>query len=226
MCGRYNIIPDADAWAAAFELSVESQNEVKSLSANYNVTPSSQVPIVRSIAQKRTLSHAHWGLIPFWAKDKKIAYKMINARAETVCGKPAFKHAFRQNRCLVVANGFYEWQNLDGQKTKQPYLITIQDQNVFAFAGIWEVWIDPNNGMKIYSCVIVTTKANKKMAQIHERMPVILAPYEYEKWLDADADVAQNLMRPCADERLEICPVSTYVNSPRNNDLNCLNRII
>ena len=123
MCGRYNIIPDAQAWAAAFQLTVQSQNKVKSLSANYNVTPSSQVSIVRSIAQEYTLSDAHWGLIPFWAKDKKIAYKMINARAETICQKPAFKNAFRRNRCLVVANGFYEWQKQDGQKTKQPYLI-------------------------------------------------------------------------------------------------------
>ena len=137
MCGRYNIIPDADAWVAAFELSGDDKTTVEDISPSYNVAPSQDVPIVRMNRdnQAREIVLVHWGLIPFWANDQKIGYKMINARAETVTGKPAFRNAYLKRRCLIPANGFYEWQQQS--VGKQPFLIQMKDQAVFAFAGLY-----------------------------------------------------------------------------------------
>lgn len=225
MCGRYNIIPDADAWSAAFELTENDKIRVESLDANYNVTPSSLIPIVRSEEHEHLLSQVHWGLIPSWVKHKNSSYKMINARAESIREKPAFRKAFARQRCLIITNGFYEWKRQHGQKIAQPFLITAKDRKVFAFAGIWELWIDPNGGAQLYSSAIVTTAANRKMLRIHERMPVILAPDQYRSWLTGSADVAHELLNPCPENWLDIYPVSTYVNNPRNNDAKCLKRI-
>ncbi|MGH8549578.1 MAG: SOS response-associated peptidase [Methylococcales bacterium] len=145
MCGRYNIIPDAPAWVTAFGLSENAGKEISEMSPNYNVAPTQNVPIVRNNTEtaERELVFAHWGLIPFWAKDSKIGYRMINARAETVAEKPAFRTAFRKRRCLILANGFYEWKK--GASGKQPYLIRLKDQMPFAFAGLWESWHNPED---------------------------------------------------------------------------------
>ncbi len=225
MCGRYNIIPDANAWSAAFELTENGKNEVKSLAANYNVTPSTIIPIVRSVEHQHIFSRVHWGLIPSWVKHTKSTYKMINARAESIREKPAFRKAFARQRCLVITNGFYEWKRQRGRKTTQPYMILAKHQKVFAFAGIWELWTDPNDGAQLYSSAIVTTVANRKMSQIHERMPVILAQHQYRDWLSGSADVAHELLKPCPENWLDMYPVTTYVNNPRNNDVNCINPI-
>jgi putative SOS response-associated peptidase YedK len=224
MCGRYNIIPDAPAWVAAFGITENAGKEISKMSPNYNVAPTQDVPIVRNNRETgaRELVFAHWGLVPFWAKDSKIGNRMINARAETVAEKPAFRAAFRKRRCLVPANGFYEWKkNASG---KQPYLIQMKNQSPFAFAGLWESWHNPENDTHLQSCTIIVTAANGLMSPIHDRMPVILSSDNYGRWLDSTMEDGASLLTPCPDDWLDSYPVSTYVNSPRNNDLRCVAR--
>lgn len=226
MCGRYTLLPNAEQWIAAFKLPREAKQAIETLAPNYNVAPSQAIPIVRNRGEtgERELALVHWGLIPFWAKEKSIGYKMINARAETVAAKPAFKNAYRKRQCLVVANGFYEWQKRDGG-TKQPYLIRIKDHAPLAFAGLWESWHNPESGSELQSCTIIVTEANDRLKPIHHRMPVILDSQDYESWLDPGSQQAQALLRPCPDEWLEFHPVSTYVNSPQHNDPKCIEPI-
>ncbi|MCI0667702.1 MAG: SOS response-associated peptidase [Methylococcaceae bacterium] len=225
MCGRYNIIPDADAWVAAFDLPEDAGTVVSEMIPNYNVAPTRDVPIIRTHAETglRELVLVHWGLIPFWTKDRKIGYRMINARAETVAEKPAFRAAFKKRRCLVPANGFYEWKK--GASGKQPYLIRMADAGPFAFAGLWESWTNPADKTVLQSCTIIVTKANEMMTRIHDRMPVILSPDLYGRWLDPGQGDGLSLLTPCPDDWLDAYPVSTYVNSPQNNDSKCIEAI-
>ncbi|MGR9105328.1 MAG: SOS response-associated peptidase [Gammaproteobacteria bacterium] len=222
MCGRYHIIPDAPAWLKAFSLSAEAEETVSAIPPNYNVAPTQQIPIVRDNPQTgmREIVCVHWGLIPFWAKDAKIGYRMINARAETVAQKPAFRAAFRKRRCLIPANGFYEWQKR--ASGKQPYLIRMKDGGPFAFAGLWESWHNPDDETNLQSCTIIVTAANRFMTAIHDRMPVILSRDDYPRWLDCEHQDTHSLLASCPDEWLEAYPVSTYVNSPRHNDSRCI----
>ena len=194
------------------------------LSPRYNVAPSQNIPIVRDEGEKRRFALARWGLIPHWAKDIKIGYSTINARAETVASKPAFRNAFRHRRCLIPADGFYEWQVIPGSKTKQPWFIVLKDREPMAFAGLWERWRSPE-GEELESCSIIVTDANEIMRPIHDRMPVILAPCDWDAWLEPDAkDVGglQGLLKSYPAEGMAAWPVSTKINSPRNDSVECM----
>lgn len=183
----------------------------------YNVAPTQNVTAIRQLAGgPRQLVFLHWGLVPSWADDPTIGNRMINARAETLATKPAFRKAFRQRRCLIPSDGFYEWQKQG--REKQPYYITLADGGLFALAGLWEHW--EHNGLAIESCTIVTTAANSLVAPLHERMPVILPADAYALWLDPsveDVDCLQPLLRPYPAEAMRTRAVSTLVNSPRND---------
>jgi putative SOS response-associated peptidase YedK len=192
----------------------------------YNIAPTQTVAAVRSAesGDGRELSLVKWGLIPSWAKDAKIGNSLINARADTVATKPSFRSAFKKRRCLIPADGFYEWKAIPGQKVKQPYLIGIRDAPAFAFAGLWERWSAPD-GQKVDSCSIITTDANELMAQVHNRMPVILDSADYDRWLDRNRQDPQDvadLLKPFPAERMQLTPVSTLVNSPRNDTAKCV----
>jgi len=170
------------------------------------------------------LAMMRWGLIPQWAKDDRLGYTMINARAETVAEKPAFRSAYRQRRCLIAVDGFYEWKR-EG-KRRQPYYLTMKDKSIFAFAGIWERWQSPA-AEAVESCAIITTEANSSICSIHDRMPVIIAPADYNLWIGPvnDRDRLQQLLRPCPSSSLLIYPVSDMVNSPRNDSPGCIQKI-
>jgi putative SOS response-associated peptidase YedK len=162
---------------------------------------------------------ARWGLVPYWAEDVKIGNRLINARAETIERTPAFREAYRRRRCLVPADGFFEWRK-EG-KTRQPLLIRRKDQAPFAFAGLWERWRQPD-GQILRSCSIVTCPANALVAAVHDRMPVILDPGDFERWLDPEATDGRTLLHPCPDDWLEAYEVSPRVNSPANDDPECI----
>jgi putative SOS response-associated peptidase YedK len=217
MCGRFVRSSSAQTIAAMFGV------EIGDLPASYNIAPSQSVAAILQPDTDPQLHWLRWGLIPAWAKDLKIGYKLINARSETVAEKPSFRTAFRQRRCLIPADGFYEWQQVEGSRQKQPYFIGLQDERPFAFAGLYERWESPD-GETIDSCTIVTTTANDLVAPIHERMPVILAPQEYAQWLDPgfkEIDRLQALLDPYPAAEMIIYPVSSLVNSPKNNSPEC-----
>jgi putative SOS response-associated peptidase YedK len=213
MCGRYTLRTPVDVLAEGFEI----EEYPSSLPPNYNVAPTQEVAAVVEEDEKRKLEMFHWGLIPSWAKDPAIGNKMINARAETVAEKPSFRSAFKKRRCLILADGFYEWQKTDNGK--QPYHIKMQDDSPFAFAGLWEVW--DKYGEEIRSGTIITTDANDLMNEIHHRMPVILHPEDYGLWLDPDFDEKEALtalLKPYPSDAMEAYPVSRRVNKPANNE--------
>jgi putative SOS response-associated peptidase YedK len=215
MCGRFTLTdPDQDL-VEQFQLS-----GIPNLQPRYNIAPTQPVAAVRRDAESmaREMVLFYWGLIPFWAKDPSIGARMINARAETAADKPAFRAAFKRRRCLVVADGFYEWQKQDGGK--QPFFIFMRDQRPFAFAGLWEHW-EGADGSAIESCTLLTTQPNELVKPLHNRMPVILAPDDYELWLDVDVqDIArlQPLLRPFPAARMDAYAVSRRVNRPENDD--------
>ena len=210
MCGRFLLYSPVDLLQRAFGFS-----ELPNLQPRYNVAPTQAVPIIRrKEGGGRELTMVRWGLVPFWAKDLKIGSQLINARAETVTSKPAFRAAFAKRRCLVPADGFYEWQKREGSKLKQPMLIRRRDGAPFAFAGLWESWRGPDG--EVQTCTIVTTEANAVLSPIHNRMPVVLEPGAYDRWLDPEQPSAE-LLLPCPDEWLEAFPVSTQVNNVRND---------
>ncbi len=217
MCGRYNLITDPQALVDFFKL----RNRLK-LAPRYNIAPSQDAPVVRSGDNGRELALMRWGLVPHWAKDAKFGYHTINARAETVASKPAYRSAFRKHRCLVPATGFYEWQS--GADGKQPYHIRVGEGRLFAFAGLWEQW-QPPSGQALESFTIIVTEANQAVRPLHERMPVILHPDDYATWLDPaiqDPTRIQPLLRPCPAAWLNHYPVSRHVNSPAHDDPACL----
>lgn len=164
----------------------------------------------------------HWGLIPSWAKDPSIGNRIINARSETVAEKPSFRAAFKRRRCLIPANGFYEWKKIG--KKKQPYYVRRKDGEPFAFAGLWEPW-EGEDGTVIESCTILTTEPNADIRPLHNRMPVILDPSDYDQWLNPEVDELETLaplMHPYPDGKLEAVPVSPLVNNPKNDDAQCI----
>ncbi|MDV3002480.1 MAG: SOS response-associated protein YedK (plasmid) [Chroococcopsis gigantea SAG 12.99] len=207
MCGRYILTHSAAEIAHQFGLTT-----IPELTPRYNIAPSQPVAIVTG---ERQLQFARWGLIPPWAKDKAISSKLINARAETLSEKPSFREAFKHRRCLILADGFYEWQGVG--KKKQPYCIRLEDERLFAFAGLWESW--RGEGELIDSCTIITTNANDSIRPIHDRMPVILPPAAYETWLapTSSRPDLQSLLVPIESDRLKSFPVSTLVNSPAHD---------
>ncbi|CAA9891579.1 putative SOS response-associated peptidase YoqW [Candidatus Methylobacter favarea] len=222
MCGRFALYSDPFALARRFK--AEALPELR---PRYNVAPSQTIPIVRKEGEKRRFALPRWGLIPHWAKDARIGYKMINARAETVAEKPAFRTAFRHRRCLIPADGFYEWQAVAGSKVKQPWFMALKDREPMALAGLWEKWHSPE-GEDLASCSIIVTAANEIMQPIHDRMPVILAPEVWDAWLETDAKDAQalqDLLKPYPAGDMAAWPVTTKVNSPRNDSAECLEAI-
>ncbi len=213
MCGRYAFFSPAEAVRRTFAL-----DDVPELEPRYNIAPTQHVPAVRAAEEgARSFSLLHWGLVPKWAKERAIGNRMINARSETLAEKPSFREAFRKRRCLVLADGWYEWQvAADG---KQPWFIRRKDARPFAFAGLWERWKDPADGSTLESCTIVTTAASASISKIHERMPVVLAEADWDRWLDtafSDTGTLSGLLRPFDAEALEAWPVSRQVNAPKN----------
>lgn len=186
----------------------------------YNVAPSTDIPVVRLIDGERTLSLMRWGLIPVWAKDIKIGYKTINARAETVASKPAFRAAYKARRCLIPASGFYEWKR--DVESKQPYFIHQRDGSPLAFAGLWETW--KRDDETIESCTIVTTEAKDMMAELHNRMPVILDPEDFDWWMTGKTEEVGQMLKPCPPEWLDAYPVSRQVNNTSNHGPELLER--
>lgn len=219
MCGRFTQTASPEVIARQFNIS-----RPPLVTPRYNIAPSQPIAAIRidSETATRALVMLHWGLIPSWAKDPKIGYQCINAKAETVAEKPSFRSAFKKRRCLVVATGFYEWQ-VRG-RIKQPMWIGLQNQAPFAFAGLWEHW-QPPEGQPLETCTILTTEPNDLMAPIHNRMPVILAPTAYDQWLDPKfqhTDSLKALLRPYPSDALRAYPVSTLVNNPRHDVPQCL----
>ncbi|MBU4332790.1 SOS response-associated peptidase [Patescibacteria group bacterium] len=188
---------------------------------NYNVAPSQEIPLILKEDSKSHLENFHWGLVPFWAKDKSIGNRLINARRETVAEKPAFRAAFKKRRCLIPANGFYEWREKDGKK--QPYYITLPSDDPFAFAGLWETWDKEDPPYK--SCLLITTAAAESVQPIHNRMPVILKPEYYEKWLDPDAKDPKEILSGGMFTEFKFYPVSKRVNSAVWNEPGCIARV-
>ncbi|PPS39584.1 SOS response-associated peptidase [Chroococcidiopsis sp. TS-821] len=220
MCGRYTLSQSAEAIATAFGLDTSLAIEPR-----YNIAPTQLVPVVLYSAEKqRQLQMMRWGLIPSWAKDPNIASRLINARSETVSEKPSFRAAFRHRRCLVIADGFYEWQRQE--RKKQPYYFQLQNKQPFGFAGLWEHW-QTSDGEEINTCTILTTEANELMRPIHDRMPVILDSQDYGLWLNPAAQVTelQGLLRPYSSQAMNSYPVSTLVNKPTNNSPECINSL-
>lgn len=213
MCGRFSLIANIRELEERFGFTAEGFD----LGPSFNVAPTQSVITVRAHEVNRVATPMRWGLVPSWAKDISIGNKMINARAETVSERPSFRAAFKRRRCLVLADGFYEWQKVG--KSKVPMRIGLKSGEPFAFAGLWEVWKSPD-GEDILSCTIITTNANEFMQSIHERMPVILPPDAEEAWTDPefdDSDGLQALLKPYDPEVMTAYEVSTLVNSPRNN---------
>ena len=214
MCSRYFLDADGNIIAYTFQVPVHDR-----IRKRFNIAPTQEAPVIRAGAGgAREVAMLRWGLVPFWAKDLKVGTKMINARSETAPDKPSFRSAFRRRRCLIPADGFYEWKREEGGK--QPFYIRMKDGRPFAFAGLWESWHDD----EVRSCAILTTQANALVGDVHERMPVILPGEDYEAWLDPEAEREElvSLLRPYPGEDLETFPVSRFVNSPRNNDERCV----
>ncbi len=215
MCGRYTLTVSASVLAEVFEADVRVEHLPR-----FNIAPSQTVPIVRvDDGEHRRIDGARWGLIPHWADDPSIGNRLINARSETAASKPAFRGAFRRRRCLIPADGFFEWQRVDGRK--QPYHLRFRDRRVFALAGLWERWSGSGSPGALDSCTILTTSPNAAVAPIHDRMPVILLAKAWSTWMSRDElpeDDLQALLCPYPGDDLEAVAVSTRVNSPANDD--------
>ena len=231
MCGRYVSATPPGEVAKYFGALAPSPEHV--LSPNHNVAPTQTVYAVREREGVRSLDTLHWGLVPFWAKDPKIGNRMINARAETVADKNAFRVPLARRRCIIPADGFYEWQRLEGSKRKQPMFISRPDGEPFAFAGLWEKWRDADNldddgePLELHSCTIITCEANDAMAEIHDRMPVVLPPGAWDFWLDPannDSEAVSGLLVPAPSGLIRMHPVSTEVNNARNNGAHLIER--
>ena len=218
MCGRFTRKENLQHLAELLGLPIPPP-----LAPRYNIAPSQLVVCVRTNPEtpEREWVELKWGLVPSWAKDPSIGNTLINARGETVAEKPSFRKAFKQQRCLMLADGFYEWKQ-EG-KTKQPYYIRFQDHRIFAFAGLWERWEKQDPALE--SCALITTGPNKVMEQIHHRMPVILDPKQYDEWLEPslnDTERLNRLLRSFPPEEMEAYPVSPMVNNPRNDQPECV----
>ncbi|MFP6698990.1 MAG: SOS response-associated peptidase, partial [Alphaproteobacteria bacterium] len=220
MCGRYSLTVPEEAMRQLFDLPAAGW-----MSPRFNISPSQIAPVLRrdENSGRMVVDGMTWGLIPSWTKQstggQKIQAGQINARSETAAEKPTFRAAYRRRRCLIPADGFYEWQKWNG--TKQPFYIARADGAPFAFAGLWERWDGGGEGLAeappLESCAIVTTDANERVAPVHDRMSVILAPSDYALWLDPRVDdlpILEALLRPCPADDLFVWPVSTHVNSP------------
>ncbi len=219
MCGRFTLTAEVSALQESFPwLYIPPE-----ISPRYNIAPTQPVAVVANDG-KNQLDFYTWGLVPAWAKDPQIGSRMINARAETLAEKPSFKTAFRRRRCLILADGFYEWQKQPTGKAKIPMYIRLASHQPFAFAGLWERW-NSQDGSMILSCTIITTEPNELMQTIHNRMPVILPAEAYQKWLEPGEQNLEGLaplLKPYPAEQMVAHPVSTLVNSPANDLPQCI----
>lgn len=212
MCGRYTLHHKPEEIEERFD--VDAVEEF--LAPRYNIAPSQIIPVIRQ-TQSREMAGCKWGLIPFWAKDPKIGNNLINAKAETIAEKPSFKRAFAKRRCLIPADGFYEWQKR-GKAPSQPMYIRRRDGGLFAFAGLWEEWKSPE-GEPIETCTIITVEPNELLSKIHNRMAAILRPGDEAAWIDPKSGVDDllQMLRPYDSDELEAIPVSRAVNSPAHD---------
>ena len=216
MCGRYRLSRPKQILEEYFGSDCGEEN----WGPRYNIAPTQPVPVIRQSPKEpiRHLSLMRWGLIPSWAKDATGAAMMINARSETANSKPAYREPLKFRRCLIPADGFYEWQKTG--KYKQPYCFEVNHGQLFAFAGIWDSWKDPS-GSWIRTCSILTTTANAVTSPVHNRMPVILAPDSYDRWLDPGTDDASELLKPSDPGLMRCYPVGTRINQVANDDAEC-----
>ncbi|MDX2239904.1 MAG: SOS response-associated peptidase [Leptolyngbyaceae cyanobacterium bins.302] len=220
MCGRYTQTQSAQAIAGAFQLSTAPPAPPR-----YNIAPTQLVgAVVQTQRQpERQFRVLRWGLVPSWAKDPAVGNRLINARSETVAEKPSFRSALRYRRCLLVADGFYEWQR-EGRK-KQPYYFQLEDHQPFGFAGLWEQWESQTTGEVLETCTILTTAANEMLRPIHDRMPVILHPDEYDRWLDPELNQSTQilpLLQPYPAAAMTSYPVSPLVNKATSDRPECI----
>lgn len=218
MCGRFTLTVSPEQLQDQFGL---AEPPPADLGPRYNIAPSQAVAVITNSPQRK-LEIFQWGLIPSWAKDPKIGNKLINARAETLAEKPSFRTALKRRRCLVVADGFYEWKKEGSRKT--PMYITLDDGRPFGFAGLWEIW-QPPDGSLLKTCTIITTEPNALTGQIHNRMPAILPPEDYDAWLqpgEAPAETLLPLLRPYDARHMKAVPVSTRVNRPEFDSPECV----
>jgi putative SOS response-associated peptidase YedK len=214
MCGRYSLITDEETMRQVFGHLGTPRN----LRARWNIAPTQEAPVIRREGSGRRLDMLNWGLVPYWAEDPSVASRMINARGETVAEKPAYRQAYRMRRCLVPADGFYEWEE---KGDKRPLLFRAPDGAPFAFAGLWEKWVPKGGGvLETFTIVNCAAQPGSLMAQYHHRTPVILAAADYEAWLDPEND-PKALIRPPRDGSLVATRVSTYVNKVANDDSSC-----
>jgi putative SOS response-associated peptidase YedK len=223
MCGRYRLTAKERYLRDHFGLEGDVSWEPR-----WNIAPTQKVPIIRQDRKepKRSFGLVRWGLVPSWAKDEKTGLKVINAMSETASDKPTFRDAMRHRRCLVAADGFYEWKKV-GTKEKQPYCFAMIDDSTFAFAGLWERWRNPA-GEFVETCTILTTKPNSLVSDVHDRMPVILKPDDYELWLDpgfADVAAIADCLKPFDPRSMKKYPVSTRVNRADNDDAECAREV-
>lgn len=223
MCGRYTITIALEELLSRYE----AENALSSMyEPRYNVAPGQLVPAVIAGAERNRLGQLKWGLVPPWADDPKVAYRMINARAETLKTRPAYREAYRAKRCLIPADGFYEWQK-QGGGAKRPYRITLRGGGLFSFAGLYETWTAPD-GSKLHTCVVLTTEPNRLMADIHDRMPVILRPEDEALWLDRrtrDGSKLDKLLAPYPAEEMEAYEVGRAVGNASYDNPACIERI-
>ena len=218
MCGRFTFAISPELLAEIFGVKI-----LGDFSPRYNIAPTQQVLVARAGEGGRELASARWGLVPHWADDLSIGARMINARGETLASKPAFRSALKHRRCLVAADGFYEWKKVGAGK--QPYLIRFADGRAFALAGLWERWLPQDGGAAVDSCTIITTTPNDLLRELHDRMPVILPLAAFEEWLRPEPLAAprlEELLRPHPDAEMEAFAVSRRVNSPTNDDPSCI----
>ncbi|WP_264804600.1 SOS response-associated peptidase [Cytobacillus sp. NCCP-133] len=211
MCGRFTLTETINNLQRVFEFEYFGGEIVP----RYNIAPSQNILTVMNNGKQRIGRQMKWGLVPFWAKDEKIGYKMINARAEGIDSKPSFKTPFKRKRCLILADGFYEWKKTE--EGKQPYRFILKNEKPFAFAGVWDTW---NNGdHSLMSCTIITTEPNEVTEEVHDRMPVILNEGDYNDWLNpnfTDVEYLKSLLVPFSADKMDMYPVSIKVNSPKN----------
>src|SRR3954462_2547850 len=246
MCGRFTLRTPSTVLIEHFDLDVRGDRQLPLVELRYNIAPTQEILVVRADTadgKSRRVALMRWGLIPSWSSDPKgvSGAPMINARSESLTEKPMFRNAVRRRRCLIPADGFYEWQQsaMGSKAKKQPFYIHRPDNQPFAFAGLWEKWTghqppsSPPNGrcensekpLTIESCTIVTTEANATLEELHDRMPVVLAPCDYAMWLDSSIDdpsAFKHLLAPCGEEELIAEPVSTHVNRVANDDSRCI----
>ena len=215
MCGRFSLTASGETIAQQFDLA-----EVPDIPKHYNIAPTQTVATI-VVKNERQYQPMRWGLIPHWAKDPKIGNRLINARVETVTEKPSFRNLIKQKRCLVIADGYYEWQSQKGRK--QPYYFQIGEHQPFAFAGLWDTWRSPDG--EIMSCTLLTTDASAEVSPVHHRMPVIVPPQAYSQWLDpnlTDPEAVLPLLNSDIYQSLSSYPVSAVVNNPTKDSAECV----